>query len=177
MYQYLNVRMWKHVIWNIAYCMHWRCVSLKKIEPPWKLLVGIGQIRLPITFLRNSPNPFLNLIDFIWRPNIVYEFQQNVSLWTLKVTFTNYSQLKGQTVDLIAVVGVIVLMHFAAQKSSDIGKRGICAKREVKFGNNRSFKHPMTIRLQEFARSSSHLFRPLLLQQFNGCSGNGSGCD
>ena len=41
---------------------------------------------------------------------------------------------KGQTVDLIAVVGVIVLMHFAAQKSSDIGKRGICAKGEVIFG-------------------------------------------
>ena len=62
------------------------------------------------------------------------------------MTFTNYSQLKGQTVDLIAVVGVIVLMHFAAQKSSDIGKRGICAKREVIFGNNRSLKHPLTIR-------------------------------
>ena len=52
------------------------------------------------------------------------------------MTFTNYSQLKGQTVDLIAVVGIIVLMHFAAQKSSDIGKRGICAKGEVIFGNN-----------------------------------------
>ena len=62
------------------------------------------------------------------------------------MTVTNYSQLKGQTVDLIAVVGIIVLMHFAAQKSSDIGKRGICAKGEVIFGNNRSLKHPLTIR-------------------------------
>ena len=62
------------------------------------------------------------------------------------MTVTNCSQLKGQTVDLIAVVGVIVLMHFAAQKSSDIGKSGICAKREVIFGNNRSLKHPLTIR-------------------------------
>ena len=29
MYQYLNVRMSKHVIWHIAYSVHWRCVSLK----------------------------------------------------------------------------------------------------------------------------------------------------
>ena len=93
------------------------------------------------------------------------------------MTVTNCGQLKGQTVDLIAVVGVIVLMHFAAQKSSDIGKKGICAKGEVIFGNNRSLKHPLTIRMQEFARSSFHLFSPLLLQQFNGGSGNGSGCE